>query len=190
MRKLIAVVAFVATAFTVQPAASPRSETAPIEPVLLNHAQRLTPTPGQRFLSEVHRAYALVLYIEALRTQHDDAVRRLAAAASKAESSAQPEARAVGQRRSGSTARASQPSSGRCGGVLPPCYVMMRESRGSLTAQNPNSTASGKWQFLDSTWRSVTGLPGSASDYSKAQQDAAAAQLWDGGAGCSNWSAC
>jgi len=67
---------------------------------------------------------------------------------------------------------------------------MQRESGGSLTAQNPVSTASGKWQFLDSTWRSVTGLPGSASDYSEAQQDAAAAQLWDGGAGCSNWSAC
>lgn len=80
--------------------------------------------------------------------------------------------------------------SGACGGDLPPCYVMMRESGGSLTAENPNSTASGKWQFLDSTWHSVTGLPGSASDYSEAQQDAAARAAWAGGAGCSHWSAC
>src|SRR5690606_11154838 len=54
------------------------------------------------------------------------------------------------------------PSSGRCGGDLPPCYVMMRESGGSLTAQNPSSTASGKWQFLDSTW---AGFGGYASAY-------------------------
>jgi len=90
-----------------------------------------------------------------------------------------------------STSRASASyGSGRCGGDLPPCYIMMRESGGSLTAQNPNSTASGKWQFLDSTWHSVTGLPGSASDYDEATQDAAARELWNGGAGAGNWACC
>jgi muramidase (phage lysozyme) len=29
---------------------------------------------------------------------------------------------------------------------------MNRESRGIITAQNPDSSASGKWQILDSTW--------------------------------------
>ncbi len=89
-----------------------------------------------------------------------------------------------------SSSRAASTGSGRCGGNLPPCYVMMRESGGSLTAQNPNSTASGKWQFLDSTWHAVTGLPGSASDYDEATQDAAAAKLYDGGAGCAAWVTC
>ena len=84
---------------------------------------------------------------------------------------------------------APQPSSGRCGGDLPPCYVMDRESGGSLTAQNPSSTASGKWQFLDSTW---AGYGGYASAYQAPEsvQDAKARELWAGGAGCGHWSAC
>lgn len=79
--------------------------------------------------------------------------------------------------------------SGACGGDLPPCYVMMRESGGNITAQNPTSTASGKWQFLDSTW-------GGYGGYAKARyapewvQDERARQLWAGGAGCSHWNAC
>lgn len=79
--------------------------------------------------------------------------------------------------------------SGLCGGDLPPCYVMRRESGGNITAQNPSSTASGKWQFLDSTWAGYGG-------YAKARyapektQDAKARQLWAGGRGCSHWSAC
>ena len=79
--------------------------------------------------------------------------------------------------------------SGACGGSLPPCYVMMRESGGDITAQNPSSTASGKWQFLDSTWAGYGG-------YAKARyapesvQDDRARQLWAGGSGCSHWSAC
>jgi muramidase (phage lysozyme) len=30
---------------------------------------------------------------------------------------------------------------------------MNRESRGIITAKNPDSSASGKWQILDSTWQ-------------------------------------
>lgn len=83
----------------------------------------------------------------------------------------------------------AQYGSGACGGDLPPCYVMMRESGGNITAQNPTSTASGKWQFLDSTW-------GGYGGYAKARyapesvQDERARQLWAGGRGCSHWSAC
>ncbi len=88
-------------------------------------------------------------------------------------------------------ARLAYPS-GQCGGSLPPCYVMRRESGGNIRAQNPRSTASGKWQFLDSTWRRIP----AASGYAKARhapehvQDAAARWLWNGGRGCSHWSAC
>lgn len=79
--------------------------------------------------------------------------------------------------------------SGACGGDLPPCWVMMRESGGDITAQNPTSTASGKWQILDSTWQGYGG-------YAKARyapewvQDDKARLLWAGGAGCGHWSAC
>lgn len=56
--------------------------------------------------------------------------------------------------------------------------VIYAESRGDATAQNPTSTASGLYGFLDSTWQTVTGLPGSASEYSAAQQTAAFERLY------------
>lgn len=61
------------------------------------------------------------------------------------------------------------------------------ESGGNYTAQNPSSTASGAYQFLDSTWQAVTGLSGRAMNYSPAQQDAAFWKLWDNGRGASQW---
>lgn len=76
-----------------------------------------------------------------------------------------------------------------CGGDLPPCFVLARESGGNPEAQNPSSTASGLWQFLDSTWAGFGG-------YSKARyapvdvQNEKAMELWNGGAGCHHWSAC
>ena len=66
---------------------------------------------------------------------------------------------------------------------------MMRESGGSLTARNPSSSASGKWQFLDSTW---AGYGGYSSAYMAPEsvQDGKARELWAGGAGCGHWNAC
>jgi hypothetical protein len=78
--------------------------------------------------------------------------------------------------------------------ALTPLQLRIRwcESRDDYRAQNPTSSASGAWQFLDSTWHSVTGLGGSARDYSRAQQDAAFLDLyasagtrpWDASRGC------
>lgn len=76
-----------------------------------------------------------------------------------------------------------------CGGDLPPCYVKWRESHGDYNAQNPTSTASGAWQFLDSTWAGYGGYP-SAWLAPPDVQDERARELWAGGAGCSHWSAC
>ncbi|QOI67418.1 hydrolase [Streptomyces phage Beuffert] len=61
------------------------------------------------------------------------------------------------------------------------------ESGGNYRAQNPSSTASGAYQFLDSTWQAVTGLPGRAMNYSPAQQDAAFWKLWNNGRGANQW---
>lgn len=81
------------------------------------------------------------------------------------------------------------PSTGRCGGDLPPCWVMMRESGGNIQAKNPSSSASGKWQFINSTW---AGFGGYAEAWMAPEsvQDAKARQLWAGGAGCGHWAAC
>jgi nucleoid-associated protein YgaU len=50
------------------------------------------------------------------------------------------------------------------------------ESGGNIRAQNPSSTASGKYQFLDTTWRALGGV-GRAKDASEAVQDAMAVKL-------------
>lgn len=79
--------------------------------------------------------------------------------------------------------------SGRCGGNLPPCWVMNKESGGSLTAHNPTSSAAGKWQFLTGTWAGYGGYS-TADQAPESVQDAKAAEVWANGGGCSHWSAC
>lgn len=76
--------------------------------------------------------------------------------------------------------------SGACGGNLPPCCVMMRESGGNPTAVNPSSGASGKWQFMSDTWQGYGGYS-SAAQAPESVQDARAAEIWAGGAGAGHW---
>lgn len=61
------------------------------------------------------------------------------------------------------------------------------ESGGNYRALNPSSGASGAYQFLDSTWKAVTGLPGKAMNYSPSIQDAAFYKLWNNGRGANQW---
>ncbi len=83
---------------------------------------------------------------------------------------------------------APQPVSvhGACGGNLPPCCIMMRESGGDPSAVNPSSGASGKWQFMPDTWANYGGYPTAASA-PEWVQDQRAAQVWAGGAGAGHW---
>lgn len=55
------------------------------------------------------------------------------------------------------------------------------ESGGSYKAQNPSSTASGAYQIIDGTWRSLdaSGSYARAKDAPKSVQDAAARELID-----------
>lgn len=80
-----------------------------------------------------------------------------------------------------------------CGGDLPPCWVLDRESGYNdgnpwtydIHAYNPTGCGGrgcrGKWQCDP---RSCNGTG------TEAQQDAEARELWDHGRGCSNWGAC
>lgn len=80
-----------------------------------------------------------------------------------------------------------------CGGDLPPCVVKQRESGGDYGAYNPTGCNGlgcfGAWQ-LSGEWAGKLGLPMDLSTATPEQQDNAARLLWNGGAGCSNWSAC
>lgn len=76
-----------------------------------------------------------------------------------------------------------------CGGDLPTCRVLACESGGNPTAENPRSSASGLWQFLDSTWAGFGGYA-RASHAPAAVQNEKARQLWAGGAGRSHWASC
>ncbi len=94
---------------------------------------------------------------------------------------------------------------GLCGGDLPPCWVMRRESKGDIRVWNGicyapigyagryspcgGSSASGKWQIVRGTWAGFGGYL-NAADAPEAVQDARARQLWAHGRGCSHWSAC
>jgi len=71
-----------------------------------------------------------------------------------------------------------------------PQYICDRESGGNPTVYNhQGSGASGKYQFMPRTWNGYEGYA-NAADAPEAVQDAKAAELWAGGAGCSHWSAC
>lgn len=81
-------------------------------------------------------------------------------------------------------------TTGACGGDLPPCYVLARESGGNIHVYNySGSGASGKWQFMRSTWNNYRGYP-NAADAPESVQDEKARLVWDGGRGCSHWNAC
>jgi hypothetical protein len=76
-----------------------------------------------------------------------------------------------------------------CGGDLPPCWVLRRESHGDPKAENPHSSASGLWQIVDGTWAHFAGYS-HASLAPPSVQNHKAILLWAHGAGCGHWSAC
>lgn len=80
-----------------------------------------------------------------------------------------------------------------CGGDLPPCWVLERESGGDPNAVNPTGcggyTCGGLWQFDPRTWDGYAGYA-YAQDAPWEVQNEKARALWAGGAGCSHWAAC
>lgn len=76
-----------------------------------------------------------------------------------------------------------------CGGKLPTCHILECESGGNPKAENPRSSASGLWQFLDSTWDHYGGYH-HASDAPASVQNDKAVELWNGGSGRRHWRQC
>jgi hypothetical protein len=114
----------------------------------------------------LHRLGAFLIALDA----YEKRVFVLAVADSQARAQARPEAPAT---QAPAQASPPSPSSGACGGDLPPCWIMLRESGGNIRAQNATSSASGKWQMLDSTWGGFMGYA-RAADAPEWVQDAKA----------------
>lgn len=73
---------------------------------------------------------------------------------------------------------------------LPPDAIVQCESGGDHTAQNPSSTASGKYQMINGTWLAYGGgkYAPEAHLATEAEQDRVAAKLW-AAEGSSPWNA-
>jgi hypothetical protein len=67
-----------------------------------------------------------------------------------------------------------------------PWAIVQCESGGQNLPPN-SATASGYYQFLDSTWHGLGGSTPHAYQAPKAEQDRLAARLWDNGRGARNW---
>lgn len=73
------------------------------------------------------------------------------------------------------------------GTTLPSCAIVRRESGFSPTAKNPRSSASGLYQFINSTWRTCgTGYP-TAMSAPVSVQVGCAKRIWNNGRGASHW---
>jgi septal ring factor EnvC (AmiA/AmiB activator) len=80
----------------------------------------------------------------------------------------------------------SGPALGPSGGWAIPYSIVMCESGGQNLPPN-SAGASGYYQIIPATWRGAGGSGPAAYLASKAEQDAVASRLWNGGAGASNW---
>jgi septal ring factor EnvC (AmiA/AmiB activator) len=78
------------------------------------------------------------------------------------------------------------PALGPSGGWAIPYAIVLCESGGQNMPPN-SAGASGYYQIMPSTWAGFGGTGPAAYLASKAEQDAVAARIWNGGAGASNW---
>lgn len=83
----------------------------------------------------------------------------------------------------------TQPQKQGNGGDLPPARIVECESGGSYTAENPSSSASGRYQITDGSWNGFGGYR-HAADAPPQVQDERARQMWANGAGWRHWKAC
>jgi peptidoglycan hydrolase CwlO-like protein len=108
------------------------------------------------------------------------------ASASSASSSSGASASSGSSASSSSPPVASGPALGASGGWAIPYPIVLCESGGQDLPPN-SAGASGYYQIMPATWKGEGGSGPAAYLASKAEQDAVASRLWNGGAGASNW---
>ncbi len=119
--------------------------------------------------------------------QLQSAIARLQAQQAAAERAAEAAATVTPTAGGGSaTPVASGPALGPSGGWAIPYAIVLCESGGQNLSPN-SAAASGYYQILPSTWKLFGGTGPAAYLASKAEQDAVASRIWNGGAGASNW---
>ena len=84
------------------------------------------------------------------------------------------------------TPTASGPTFGPSGGWAIPYAIVLCESGGQNLSPN-SAGASGYYQIMPATWKLFGGTGPAAYLASKAEQDAVASRIWNGGAGAHNW---
>jgi peptidoglycan hydrolase CwlO-like protein len=122
-----------------------------------------------------------------LRAQisHIEAERAAAARAAAARAAAAAASSAGSASGSGS-APSSSTALGPSGGWAIPYPIVLCESGGQNLPPN-SAGASGYYQIMPATWSLFGGSGPAAYLASKAEQDAVASRIWNGGAGASNW---
>lgn len=120
-----------------------------------------------------------------LRSQIASVKAAQAAAAARAAAQAAQSAPSVSTS-SGSGSGSPGPALGPGGGWALPYAIVLCESGGQNLPPN-SAGASGYYQIIPSTWTSFGGTGPAAYLASKAEQDAVASRIWNGGAGASNW---
>jgi septal ring factor EnvC (AmiA/AmiB activator) len=130
------------------------------------------------------RAAGLRSQITSVRAAQRAAALRAAAAAAAA--AAQANATPSAPSSSSASGPAAPLSAAPSGGWAIPYAIVLCESGGQNLPPN-SAGASGYYQIMAATWRLFGGSGPAAYLASKAEQDAVAARIWNGGAGASNW---
>lgn len=131
------------------------------------------------------RGAQLQAAISRVQAQQAAAARAAAQAAAAASASVSTSSSAsTGTSSSGSAAVGA--ALGPSGGWVIPYAIVLCESGGQNLPPN-SAGASGYYQIIPGTWSLFGGTGPAAYLASKAEQDAVAARIWNGGAGASNW---
>lgn len=138
-------------------------------------------TSRQTALSDARAAQATAL---AAAQNKGSKLRGALAEIQKQEQAAQRAAQAISVTTSGGTTTGG--SSGGSSGWAIPYAIVLCESGGQNLPPNA-AGASGYYQIIPSTWTAFGGTGPAAYLASKAEQDAVAAKIWNGGAGASDW---
>jgi len=137
---------------------------------------------AQQAALQASRARADQLHSAISRLEAQQAAQRAAAAAAAAQRSAAATPSTPTAPSTGPPPTALGPS----GGWVIPYAIVLCESGGQNLPPN-SAGASGYYQIIPSTWSEFGGTGPAAYLTSKAEQDAVASRIWDGGRGASAW---